>query len=250
MAALDHDEVSEMLAIYSLDALPADEAALVEQHLADCPRCQADLASLREVAGLLAGSATSPPEELWDRIAAELTEPASGPPPTPPVIAIGTSRKPRAWRVAAIGLVAALLAVLGVLSYRVVNLDNRVGGLQSALAQHGPSQQVALALADPAHQKVQLTAKGSTMRATVVVLPDGRAYWVDDDLSALPPGRTYQLWALASGKVVSLGVLGRSPQNVPFRVERNMTELMVTAEPTGGVPAPTTAVLVAGPVSL
>jgi anti-sigma-K factor RskA len=146
--------------------------------------------------------------------------------------------------------VAVLLAVLGVLSYRVVNLDNRVGGLQSALAQHGPSQQVALALADPAHQKVQLTAKGSTMRATVVVLPDGRAYWVDDDLSALPPGRTYQLWALASGKVVSLGVMGRSPQNVPFRVERNMTELMVTAEPTGGVPAPTTAVLVAGPVSL
>ena len=163
MAALDHDEVSEMLAIYSLDALPADEAALVEQHLADCRRCQADLASLREVAGLLAGSATSPPEELWDRIAAELTEPASGPPLTPPVIAIGTSRKPRAWRVAAIGLVAALLAVLGVLSYRVVNLDNRVGGLQSALAQHGPSQQVALALADPAHQKVQLTAKGSTI---------------------------------------------------------------------------------------
>ena len=47
MAALDHDEVSEMLAIYSLDAF-AYEAALVEQHLADCPRCQADLASLRE----------------------------------------------------------------------------------------------------------------------------------------------------------------------------------------------------------
>ncbi len=166
MAVLDHEEVSEMLAIYSLDALPADEAALVEQHLADCPRCQADLASLREVAGLLAGSATSPPEELWDRIAAELTEPASGPPLTPPVIA--DRHEPEATGLAGggKGLVAALLAVLGVLSYRVVNLDNRVGGLQSALAQHGPNQQVALALADPAHQKVQLTAKGSTMRAT------------------------------------------------------------------------------------
>jgi anti-sigma-K factor RskA len=249
MPALDHDEVSEMLAIYSLDALPADEAALVEQHLADCPRCQADLASLHEVAGLLAGSAGSPPEELWGRIASKLSEPGTSPPPAP-VRAIGTSRRPRAWRVAAIGLVAALLAVLGVLSYRVVNLNNRVGELQSALAQHGAGQQVALALADPAHQKVQLTAKGSTMRATVVVLPDGRAYWVDDNLSALPPGRTYQLWALAAGKVVSLGVLGRSPQNVPFRVERTMTQLMVTAEPTGGVPAPTTTVLVAGPVSL
>ena len=250
MAVLDHEEVSEMLATYSLDALPPEEAALVEQHLVDCPRCRAELAELREVAGLLGGSATSPPEGLWDRIASELTEPAAEPPEAPPLRPIGSARKARAWRVAAAGLAAVLLAVLGVLSYRVVNLDNRVGQLQSALGQHGPSQQVTLALADPAHRNVQLTAKSSTTHADVVVLPDGRAYWVDDDLAALPPGRTYQLWALSSGKVVSLGVLGRSPESVPFRVERTMTELMVTAEPTGGVPAPTTAVLVAGPVSL
>ena len=245
MAVLDHDEVAEMLATYSLDALPPEEAALVQQHLADCPQCRAELASLQEVAGLLASSATAPPEGLWDRIAGELAQ-AAGPPAAPALRPIGTARRARALRAAAVGLVAALLAVLGVLSYRVVNLDNRVGQLQSALAQHGPSQQVAFALTDPAHRSVQLTAKGSTVIANVVVLPDGRAYWVDDDLAALPPGRTYQLWALSSGKVVSLGVLGRSPQNVPFRVERTMTELMVTAEPTGGVPAPTTPVLVAG----
>jgi anti-sigma-K factor RskA len=250
MAVLDHDEVSELLATYSLDALPPEEAALVEQHLSDCPRCRAELASLREVAGLLAGSATSPPERLWDRIASELTSPASSPPEPPTLRPIGSGRRPRAWRAAAVGLVAAILAVLGALSYRVVSLDHRVGELQSALGQHGPSQQVALALADPTHRSVQLTAKGSTAHATVVLLPDGRAYWVDDNLAALPPGRTYQLWALSSGKVVSLGVLGRSPENVPFRVERTMTQLMVTAEPTGGAPAPTTPVLVAGPVSL
>ena len=256
MAVLDHEEVAEMLATYSLDALPPDEAALVEQHLADCPRCRAELASLQEVAALLAGSDTAAPDGLWDRIASELSGPApgAGPPAAPPAAPvlrpIGGARRPRAWRAATVGLVAVLLAVLGVLSYRVVNLDNRVGQLQSALSQHGPSQQVALALADPAHHRIQLTAKGSTVTATVVVLPDGRAYWVDDDLAALPAGRTYQLWALSSGKVVSLGVLGRSPQNVPFRVERTMSQLMVTAEPTGGVPAPTTPVVVAGPVPL
>jgi predicted anti-sigma-YlaC factor YlaD len=270
MAVVDHEEVAEMLAAYSLDALPPDEAALVEEHLADCPRCRAELASLLEVAALLAGSNTAPPEGLWDRIASELTGPGSadGPPavppvtppvappvtppatpPAPPVRPIESARRARAWRAATVGLVAVLLAVLGVLSYRVVNLDNRVGQLQSALTQHGPGQQVALALADPAHQSIQLTAKDSTVTATVILLPDGRAYWVDTDLAALPPGRTYQLWALSSGKVVSLGVLGRSPENVPFRVERTMSLLMVTAEPTGGVPAPTTAVLLAGPVA-
>ncbi len=261
MAVLDHDGISELLATYALDALPPDEAALVEEHLADCPRCQDELASLREVAALLAVSEARPPEGLWDRIAVELTASlpsnpslpsGASPPGTPPpeVRPIGPARRKRAWRVAAAGLAAAVLAVLGVLSYRAVNLDNRVGQLQSALGQHGPSQQVALALADPAHQTVQLTAKGSSVHAKVVLLPDGRAYWVTDNLDALPPGRTYQLWALASGKVVSLGVLGRSPEYVPFRVERTMTLLMVTAEPTGGVPAPTTPVLIAGPVTL
>ena len=93
---------------------------------------------------------------------------------------------------------------------------------------------------------MELTTKGSSLHAEVVLLPDGRAYWVDDNLTALPPGHTYQLWALSSGKVVSLGVLGRTPENVAFLVEIPMSELMVTAEPTGGVPAPTTPVLVAG----
>jgi anti-sigma factor RsiW len=253
MAVLDHDAVSEMLAIYAVDALPPDEAASVEEHLADCPRCQDELASLREVAALLAVSAVSdagPPAGIWDRIAVDLAASPANPPPLPAVRPIGSARRARARRAAAVGLVAALLAVLGVLSYRAVNLDNRVGQLQSALGQHGPSQQVALALADPAHRSVQLTAPSSSAHANVVLLPDGRAYWVDDNLAALPPGRTYQLWALASGKVVSLGVLGRSPENIPFRVERTMTQLMVTAEPTGGVPAPTTAVLMAGPVTL
>jgi hypothetical protein len=64
------------------------------------------------------------------------------------------------------------------------------------------------------------------------------------------PGHTYQLWALTSGKVVSLGVLGPDPRNVPFRVEPAMTLLMVTAEPAGGTPVPTNPVVAQGAVSL
>ena len=249
MAGIDHDQMSELLAAYALDALPPDEAALVEEHLADCARCQSELASLRELAGQLGGPAAAVPEGLWERIASQLAAPSARsaevlPGPTP-----GAWRWGRAWRIAALGVAAALLAVLGVLSYRVVNLDHRVGQLQTALSQHGPSQQVALALANPANRTVNLTGKTSSLYAEVVYLPDGRAYWVDDNLGRLPPGRTYQMWALSSGKVVSLGVLGPAPSDVAFRVERTMTQLMVTAEPTGGVPAPTTPVLVAGPLT-
>ena len=141
------------------------------------------------------------------------------------------------------------MALLGVLSYRVVSLDSRVGQLQTALGERGMGQLVALALADPAHRDIELTAKRLPEHARVVVLPDGRAYWVDDNLASLPAGRTYQLWALSSGKVVSLGVLGRAPRDVAFLVEHTMTELMVTAEPAGGAPVPTTPVLVAGPLT-
>jgi hypothetical protein len=299
MPAIDHDEVARLLAVYSLDALPADEVAEVEEHLADCARCQAELASLREVASLLGNSGATSPEGTWDRIARELwvqtatstkssprtilgisgapgassasgtsapsatssspatavssaaasAEPGIVALPVPAERAPGRSRRVAAWRVAAVALVAAFVAIVGVLSFRVVNLDNRVNQLQSALGEHGTGQLVALALADPAHRSVELTTKGSSQHAVIVILPDGSAYWVTDDLGALPPGHTYQLWALSSGKVVSLGVLGREPHNVAFIVEIPMSELMVTAEPVGGVPAPTTPVLLSGSLS-
>ncbi len=283
MAPVEHDELSRLLAVYSLDALPADEAAVLEDHLAGCPSCQAELQALREVAGLLGSSGASAPEGAWDRIARELSvpptstrqslpvseavapvplqgaplqgapsqgSPGQGAPEQAPQKGPHRWRRPSAWRAAAFGLAAALAVVVGVLSYRVVDLNNRVDQLQSALRSEGTGQLVALALANPDHKSVLLTTKSSSLHALVVVLPDGRAYWVEDDLSALPTSSTYQLWALSSGKVISLGVMGPEPRNVAFLVEVPMTELMVTAEPVGGVPAPTTPVLVSGALSV
>jgi Anti-sigma-K factor rskA/Putative zinc-finger len=264
MAPIEHDELNSLLAVYSLDALPADEAALVEDHLAGCPGCQAELGALREVAGLLGSSGASAPEGGWDRIARELSVPPVSPrQPLPASEVVGPAqlpgaplpgahqrRRPSAWRAGAFGLAAVLAVVVGVLSYRVVDLNNRVDQLQSALRNEGTGQLVALALANPDHKAVLLTTKSSSLHALVVVLPDGHAYWVEDDLSALPASSTYQLWALSSGKAVSLGVMGREPSDVAFLVEVPMTQLMVTAEPVGGVPAPTTPVLVSGALSV
>ena len=248
MDTMDHAEFAELLAVYSLDALPPEEASVLEGHLAECPRCRAELEALRDVAALLGNSGVSAPAGTWDRIANELGTSASD--HVAPLLAFQSRKRTPAWRNAAIAVAAVVLAVLGLLSYRMVNLDHRVGQLQDALGQHGVGQMVALALADPAHQSIELSAKASSGRAQVVVLPDGTAYWVNDDLGGLPTGKTYQLWALASGKVVSIGILGRAPRDVPFRVEPTMTELMVTAEPAGGVPAPTTPVLVQGALAV
>jgi len=69
---LTHRELQELLGAYALDAVDPDEAAAVEEHVASCPRCRAELAEHRETAAMLASVGAPAPEGVWDRIAAEL----------------------------------------------------------------------------------------------------------------------------------------------------------------------------------
>ena len=53
---------------YAVDALDSDERAAFEEHLAQCPECQAEVASLREAATQLATTTeTQPPASLRSR---------------------------------------------------------------------------------------------------------------------------------------------------------------------------------------
>lgn len=51
---LTHEEVTELLGAYALDAVDEDERALVEEHLGLCARCRAEVQAHRETATLLA----------------------------------------------------------------------------------------------------------------------------------------------------------------------------------------------------
>jgi anti-sigma factor RsiW len=123
---MTHAEITELLGAYALDAVSPEESLEIEQHLAECPRCRAELAAHLEVAGVLGNLGGTAPAGLWDRIADELAlgsdlssaeasrDPRSPPPPvlgelgvddgdedagapTPaPVIAIGSARSLRA----------------------------------------------------------------------------------------------------------------------------------------------------------
>ena len=135
MDAVDHTEFAELLAVYSLDALPPDEVSVLEGHLADCPRCRAELESLRDVASLLGNSGASPPAGTWDKIAGELGLPPAD--ESVPLLAFQSRRRRPVWRNAALAVAAVVMVVLGLLSYRVVNLDNRVGQLQASLGERG-----------------------------------------------------------------------------------------------------------------
>src|SRR3546814_17505894 len=73
-ADMTHDEVQDLLGAYALDAVDDDERALVEDHLAECPRCRAEVHDHREVAALLAHGGQDAPEGIWDRIVGSLEE--------------------------------------------------------------------------------------------------------------------------------------------------------------------------------
>ena len=83
---MSHDEASDLLAVFALDAVDSDEHEEIEAHLAECPRCRAELDAHRDVAAALGNSVESLPEGLWSSIASRLPRPDEEPPPMPTLL--------------------------------------------------------------------------------------------------------------------------------------------------------------------
>jgi anti-sigma factor RsiW len=245
---MTHDEMESLLGAYALDALEADEAAALEAHLADCPRCRAEVAAHRETAALLGNVGGDAPVSVWEGIAAELGlehgQTAVAPPPPSTVLPIPRRRRFATPVLAALAAVAAVVIVL--LGVSTIHLQDRVDALHDAITAGSLQQAAAAALLDPRHSSVRLASSDGRLNAQVVIEPNGDAYLVNSDLPALDRLRTYQLWGLDRGVVVSLGLLGANPRYAAFRVDSAVSRLMVTAEPRGGRPQPDTPVLVQG----
>lgn len=252
---MEHPEVEELLGAYALDALDPDEADAVERHLRDCPRCRAEVEAHREVASLLGASGADAPEGLWDRIGSELQElPAPGVPGE--LLAFTPlARQRRRRRLSVLvplgAVAAAVVAAVVALSLEVGNLNGQVQSFQAATRSGGLAPLVASALAAPS-STIRLTSDVSGAEVTVARGSGGVAYWAGSkDLPVLPANETYQLWALVSGRSqpISVGLVGNDPTVFnAFRIGSGTVRLMVTEEPAGGTPAPTTPVIVAAAV--
>jgi hypothetical protein len=239
---MTHDQIAELLGAYALDAVEADEAALIGAHLLECPRCAAELAQHREVAALLANAGSDAPDELWDKIVSRL-DPPGDPPSTETVLRaaladplprpISLRQRRTRWSTAAVvGAIAA--AVIALLAIQVNHLDNRVNHPSVTDAAQA-------ALRNPQAHTVTLTATahGQKPAADVVVLPSGSGYVINQRLQPLPGDQTYQLWGVEQGRTISLGLLGSHPTEVAFSQGQGtpITFYAVTAERAGGVVA-------------
>jgi anti-sigma factor RsiW len=264
MSDQTHQQVMELLGAYAMDAVSEDEARAVEEHLAGCPTCRAEVDEHRQTTGLLANSGGDAPSHLWDRIAARLDVPEGGDeardlralfagtpsPTTQPephathrasLATPGVARRGASWLAAAAAVVVLLVAITA-LGIEVTHLNHRVGQLQSASQQPALLRAAHEALGNPDARRVALKAKanGEAM-GEIVVLPSGSAFLVQSKLPTLPSDRTYQLWGERNHHLISLSLLGSDPSTVAFRVDPSSppSSLAVTDEQAGGAPQPT-----------
>lgn len=262
---MSHEEASELLGAYALDAVDGEEFADLEEHVASCPRCRSELDTLREVASALGNSVEPLPEDLWSTIVSGLPEdrPDEEPPPMPRLESptrspfrapsSGRTRRTRAL-VALLGAVAvAAVAVAAVLGIDLVRSQNDVSSLRSnvsSLQAQVNRSPVAVALRTPGSTVVILESSSGSELAKFVIAPGGHGYLVSSDLPVLASGQTYQLWGIVGTTPISLGLLGAAPHTGAFTIAGAPTtsKLAVTAEPTGGTVAPTGSILASGTV--
>ncbi len=271
MSTLDHAAVQELLGAYSLDATEGEERLQIEEHLATCPRCLAEVDAYREVAAALGNSAHRAPDHLWERIVGEMRaewdkpeaqglpmevrsrldppghlrfqlSQADSDPSRPGSSDARLATKHGAgarWdvrrRMRALAGVAAAALVVAVGLGVALGLVN---GQQRELQASGVRQAAVAALRDPTALTASLTSAGGLPEARVAIV-GGRGYLVAKSMAALPTSETYQLWALIDGRPISLGLLGRHPSYEAFSLgTARPSEMMVTVEPAGGVVTP------------
>lgn len=272
---MTHDEVRELLGAYALDATSADESAAIADHLVDCVPCRSEVAEHREVAALLASEPVEAPPGIWQRIALDIaagdadqanrSEPSLPPivgrigdrsgnqPDTHDLRAAASKRAtgPRTrWSAV---LAAAVLIVVVAIGSVIWRQQHRIDQVNRQLAQidlpRPLADAAAQAASEPGARPVDLRNGDGQPVARVVVLRDRTAYLIPlPAMAALPPDRTYQLWAIVGHTNLSMGVLGADPAVTAFRIPTGASTLAVTTEQSPGVITSTNAPVASTPL--
>jgi hypothetical protein len=263
---ITHRDANELLAAFALDAVPRDECERITAHLQECPFCHDELDALLRVAAAMANSIEPLPGGLWSRISSLLPVHHEHGRSTPALGADSRRRSDhirrgqsqshprrrkssRRRRTTLAGCAVAAAAITTALSLNVVSAGNHVAQLRREMSQ-STNAPVRTALQAPGHKIVDLSGARHSELARFVLDPDGRGYLLNSGLPALSSQATYQLWGLINGRIISLGILGRSLHQVAFTVKGSprLVRLGISIEPTGGSIQPSGRMLISGPV--
>jgi len=237
-------ELRELLPAYALDAVDAEERAQVDAYLGRAPDARHEVAALQEVAALLAYTGPdAAPDDLWGRIEGALgAEPPRLVFPLAPLNGSGRARRSRGLAAkVAIGVAAASAVAAGVtavvVSDEMSRQEERLDQVAASVTRDGMRRAAEVAAADPRARSVRLEGSDRAS-ATVIAMPNGRAFLMGHGIRRLGPGRTYQLWAmtgdLTDPTMVPAGILGRSVDVAAFHVPEGSRGFMVTEEAAPG----------------
>src|SRR6266542_299374 len=245
-------EVEELIELYVIGALPAEEGREVAAHLDTCPGCRELEVRTREIAQLLylGVDQIEPSSELRTRIRALLAE-------REPIRLVAPAERPR-WRALfdwlnpqPVRLAAAFavvpLVMAGWLGFQVMQLRSEVESTQTALANSWQTSQTAAEIMGKA------LARGGAMTSVsgTEMAPEasGMLYFSPSDqegvlvirgLPELEHGRVYQCWLMNGEQRMNAGTFyrendGRAMVVIKAPMPLDAVEALgVTEEPHGG----------------
>lgn len=224
----EHSWIQELIPLYALDALEANEIAEIETHLMECEICADELDSQRAVTSAMVPDEPAP-EHVWDRIQGAIA--TTGPAGFASVHDFSAERArrsgPMMW---VLGAAAAVALVFGgaLVGQRLANIGmNTAEGVVAA----------AEAAAEAPGSVVSEFLVGDVAVARVVLGEDGLGYLIPtESLDALGDDRTYQLWVLTPDEIaISAGVFGSDPGPATFTWTDDFAGFALTREVAGGV---------------
>jgi len=225
------DHWQELMAGYVLGNLTPEEAEELQQLLAATPELGEEMHSLQEV--LAAMPYALPEVQPSPAVRSRILTAAQHQPDQ--IVPMRRRDRRRSMALRWGGSIAAVLAL--VIGLDNLNLRQQLSTTQAKIA----SQKDLIAMLQAPQTKL-VTLKGmdqlSKAAGNVVITPgEAGAIVVLQDLPTLPPGQTYNLWAVANGQKVSAGNFIANPQGRVFvkvpltsATSHRVTNLVVTIE--------------------
>ena len=236
----DSQQWQTLLADYVLGDVTPEEAETVHQLLIAHPELNEEISHLQETLALipLALPESSPPKMLGAnilRLAQTQSHAANS--------MVDSLRKKSKTKLVALGSVAlSVILGLGFYNYR---LHQELAIAQAQLSQY---QDAIAALPESNNRLLSLkgTQKAPMATGVVLIMPKThKAMMTVQNLSTLPEGKVYRLWAVANGKKFDCGKFnanekGQVIKEMPLDdIIANTSMLVVTIEPTESVDQPT-----------
>ncbi|GAA2579162.1 anti-sigma factor [Streptomyces roseoviolaceus] len=222
---------------YVLHALPAEEAAAFENHLAGCAPCRAEVDQLSGVAVEMGAAETSAPSadmrrRVLDRIAT-VRQDRSG-------SAEARRRPQRGLQLALAAAVAAAAALGGIAWWQSSEADTT---REQSAEEHAEYRQLADVVTAPdATISTKKLADGGTA-SVVASRTENRSAVFASGLPPLTDDRVYQLWYAEPGQFRPAGLLSTEGGGHAEVLEGRLggaTAVCLTVEPAGGSRRPTT----------